>query len=433
MNRPIKSAGPASLWAATAPPAPATGAPPTGEHRADVLVIGAGFTGLATALAAAERGADVVLLEAGEIGSGGSGLNNGQVIPCMARVDPDEIVAAHGADKGEALVALIRDSAQTTFELIRRHGIDCEAVQNGWLQPAHTPGRVERISRPRFEQWRRRGAPVELLDADQVAALTGSRYWHGGWRNPSGGHVNPLALARGLARAAIGAGVRLHTRSPVVGMERAGETWRVRTDAATVLARRVVIATNAYGTGRVWPGLDRSWVPRRSYQMATAPLPETVRRSILPTDAAMSDTHGDLYFCRFDRGGRLVTGGALILDHDFEPRLKRRIGERLARLFPQIGRPEFDYVWHGQLSMTVDKLPHLHALAEGVITWVGCNGRGVALGIALGPVLAAAALGAAPAELPLPLTALGRVPAHTLARLIAPWMMVLFRWRDAQP
>jgi glycine/D-amino acid oxidase-like deaminating enzyme len=292
---------------------------------------------------------------------------------------------------------------------------------------------VERISRPRFEQWRRRGAPVELLDADQVAALTGSRYWHGGWRNPTGGHVNPLALARGLARAAIGAGVRLHTRSPVVGMERVGETWRVRTDAATVLARRVVVATNAYGTGRVWPGLDRSWVPRRSYQMATAPLPETVRRSILPTDAAMSDTHGDLYFCRFDRGGRLVTGGALILDHDFEPRLKRRIGERLARLFPQIGRPEFDYVWHGQLSMTVDKLPHLHALAESVITWVGCNGRGVALGIALGPVLAAAALGAAPAELPLPLTALGRVPAHTLARLIAPWMMVLFRWRDAQP
>jgi glycine/D-amino acid oxidase-like deaminating enzyme len=216
-------------------------------------------------------------------------------------------------------------------------------------------------------------------------------------------------------------------------MERIGESWQVRTDAATLLARHVVIATNAYGTDRVWPGLDRSWVPRRSYQMATAPLSEAVRRSILPTDMAMSDTHGDLYFCRFDRRGRLVTGGALILDHDFEPRLKRRIGERLALLFPQIGGPAFDYVWHGQLSMTVDKLPHLHALAEGVITWVGCNGRGVALGIALGPVLAAAALGATPAELPLPLTALGRVPAHTLATLIAPWMMVLFRWRDAQP
>jgi glycine/D-amino acid oxidase-like deaminating enzyme len=83
--------------------------------------------------------------------------------------------------------------------------------------------------------------------------------------------------------------------------------------------------------------------------------------------------------------------------------------------------------------MTEDKLPHLHALADGVFTWVGCNGRGVALGIALGPVLAAAALGTAPADLPLPLTALGRVPAHALAARIAPWMLALFRWRDAQP
>jgi glycine/D-amino acid oxidase-like deaminating enzyme len=433
MTRQPASASPTSLWAATAPQAPASGSLPSGEHHADVLVIGAGFTGLSTALAAAEHGADVVLLEAAEVGAGGSGLNNGQVIPCLSRADPDEIVAARGADKGEALVALIRDSAQTTFELIRRHAIRCDAVQNGWLQPAHTPGRVARISRPRFEQWRRRGAPVELLDADAVAALTGSPYWHGGWRNPSGGHVDPLALARGIARAAIGAGVRLYTRSAAIGMERVGAAWCVRTDAATVLAKRVVIATNAYGTDRVWPGLDRSWVPMRSYQMATAPLPEAVRRSILPTDTALSDTHGDLYFCRFDRRGRLVTGGALIFDHDFEPRLKRRIGERLARLFPQIGSPAFDHVWHGQLSMTEDKLPHMHALADGVITWVGCNGRGVALGIALGPVLAAAALGAAPADLPLPLTALGRVPAHALAARIAPWMLALFRWRDAQP
>ncbi|MCX7139522.1 MAG: FAD-dependent oxidoreductase [Proteobacteria bacterium] len=432
MTQHAQSDSPVSLWADTAPAAPATDSLPSGEHRADVLVIGAGFTGLSTALAAAGRGADVVLLEAAEIGSGGSGLNNGQVIPCLSRADPDEIVAARGAGKGEALVALIRDSAQATFDLIRRHKIACDAVQNGWLQPAHTPGRVERISKPRFEQWRRRGAPVELLDQDAVAALTGSRYWHGGWRNPTGGHVDPLALARGLARAAMDAGVRLHTRSPVIGMERAGEGWLVRTDAATVLAKRVVIATNAYGTDRVWPGLDRSWVPMRSYQMATSPLPDTVRRSILPSDTAMSDTHGDLYFCRFDRRGRLVTGGALIFDRDFEPRLKRRIGDRMALLFPQIGEPSFDYVWHGQLSMTEDKLPHMHALAEGVITWVGCNGRGVALGIALGPVLADAALGAAPADLPLPLTELGRVPAHALAARIAPWMLALFRWRDAQ-
>ncbi len=236
---------PPSLWAASAPPAPATQALPEGEHRCELLVVGGGFSGLTAALAGARRGADTVLLEAAEIGWGASGRNNGQVIPTLTRADPDILVREFGTEHGEALVGLLRDSANVVFELIRELRIDCEAVQNGWVQPAHRASRLA-LSRSRHDQWQKRGAPVEMLSREQVAAITGSDFWHGGWQNRSGGHINPLAFARGLAGAALASGVRVHTRSPVTGLERRGDDWLARVGQSTIKARRVILATHGY-------------------------------------------------------------------------------------------------------------------------------------------------------------------------------------------
>ena len=423
---------PPSLWAATAAPAPDTPPLAPGEHKAEVVVIGGGFTGLSTALALAERGAQVMLLEAAEIGWGASGRNNGQVIPTLSRADPAAIIARFGMEKGEALARLVGDSAAYLFDLVRKHRIDCEAVQNGWVQPAHTPGRVERISRVRVEQWRRLGSPAESLDRDQVAEITGSRYWHGGWRNPTGGHIDPLGFARGLARVAQRAGAHVHSRSPVTGLESEGDGWRVQLRDARVIAKRVVVATNAYSDD-AFPSLAGSIVTVPSYQMATEPLPEHVRESVLPANCAMSDTHGDLYFARKDARGRLVTGGALVLGYDFADRLRLRIGRRLAMLWPELHGVRFDFVWHGKLSMTQDGLPHFHKLGENAYAWIGCNGRAVALGTALGPVFADAVLGAPEASLPVPITRMGRIPAHAIAQSVAGFALLPYRWRDARP
>jgi glycine/D-amino acid oxidase-like deaminating enzyme len=426
---------PPSLWASSARAAPPTTALGAAETRADVVVIGGGFTGLCAALRLAENGVDAVLLEAAELGWGGSGRNNGQVIPCLSRADPDGLVQAFGPDKGEALVRLIRDSASIVFDLIRKHGIQCEAVQNGWVQPAHRPGRMT-LTRSRYEQWRRRGAPVELLDRDAVGAITGSTYWHGGWQNPTGGHINPLGFVRGLAQAAQKAGARIFTHSAAVSMAPAGSGWRVRTASGAVTARKVLIATHAYGgffAPRLWPGLARTVVPVRSYQMATPPLAPEVRRRILPHNHAMSDTHGDLYFCHFDGAGRLVTGGALVLPFNYEERLQRRIGARMAMLFPALreaGALQFEHVWHGNIAMTTDGLPHVHKLAEGVYAWLGDNGRGVALAAALGGVLANAARGVPETTLPLPFMPLAPIPLHALAVKAAPRALLGYRWHD---
>ena len=417
---------PPSLWAATAPPPPDTAAL-DGETRADLCVVGAGFTGLSAALHAAEGGASVAVLEAGAIGWGASGRNNGQVIPNLSRMDPDEIARRFG-DKGEAFVGLVRDSASLVFDLIRTHGIEAEAVQNGWLQPAHRTSRMK-LAESRVRQWGSRGAPVELLDRDAMARLAGSDHWYGGWINRTGGRINPLGLTRGLAAAALRAGAVVFTHSPAVALMRESAAWVVRTPRGRVVADRVILATNAY-SDELWPGLKREMIPVASYQMATVPLSDNVRRTILPEGHALSDTRGDLHFFRFDANGRLVTGGGLVIGRNWRARIIARIGARVARVYPQLGVPQFDHVWWGYVGITTDRAPHVHELAPGVTTWVGCNGRGVALGVAIGRELARQALGTPWEALPLLREELRPIPAYGFARAIAPLAVLERRWRD---
>jgi glycine/D-amino acid oxidase-like deaminating enzyme len=423
---------PSSLWASVTPdrpPAPAL----EGEARADVAIVGGGITGLSAALELASRGRSVVLAEAASVGWGASGRNNGQVIPTMTGAEPDAMAGRFG-EVGERFAQLVSDSASFVFDLVRRHGIDCEAVQNGWFQPAHSPGRVK-LSAARVAAWARRGAPVRLLDAAETAELVGSKDWYGGMLNASGGHLNPLAYVRGLAKAAEAAGVRIFEGTPVGALERAAGGWRLSTPKGEIHADRVLLASNGYTdwfSASLGPKIAHSLVPILSWQMATAPQPEHVRASVLPGLQALSDTHGDLRFFRWDARGRLVSGGALIVPFDGARRLQASIGKRLAGIFPQMGVPKFDFVWNGRIGMTHDRMPRFHRLGEGLWTWEACNGRGVALASALGPVFADALDGKAERDLAVPLTEVRPYPFHALAKLVAPTMLAWYRFKDTR-
>jgi glycine/D-amino acid oxidase-like deaminating enzyme len=423
---------PDSLWAAMTPRGPDL-PELVGTTEADVIVIGGGFTGLSTALHLREAGVDVAIVEAMEPGWGASGRNNGQVIPTLSRPDPDDIIARHGA-AGERFVALLRDSASTLFDVVRRCQIQAEQEQAGWVQPVHSLGRIK-IAERRVRQWSKFGASVELLSRDQTRHMLGSDAWFGGFWNKTGGHINPLALSRGLARVVLDRGGRIYARSPAAGFERTGNRWVVKTDNGQISGRALIVATNAY-TGEfsksLMPAIAHEVMPVLSWQMATQPLSDDVRKSIIPGRQAMSDTHGELYFARYDARNRLVTGGAVIGPGNKAERLKLRVAERLQRLWPQIGQVNFDYVWNGYVGMTTDFLPRIHRLGPDAYGWTGCNGRAVALSIALGDELSKAVRGLPESNLALPFSDPAPIAAHGLLRRLAPLMLMVYRRRDAR-
>ena len=423
---------PCSLWVAVTPPGPDL---PRliGTAAADVVVIGGGFTGLSAALHLREAGVDVAIVEAMESGWGASGRNNGQVIPTLSRHDPEDIIARHGA-AGERFVGLLRDSASVLFDLARRYQIQAELEQTGWVQPVHSPGRIK-IAERRVRQWSKFGASVELLSRDETRKMLGSEAWFGGFWNRSGGHINPLALSRGLARVVLDRGGRIYAGSPALGVERRNDRWIVRTEKAEISGRVLIMATNAYTAAfskSLMPAIAHEVMPVLSWQMATQPLSDTVRLTVIPGRQAMSDTHGELYFARYDARNRLVTGGAVIGPGNKPERLKAIVAERLQRLWPQIGPVEFGYVWNGYLGMTTDSFPRIHRLGRNAYGWTGCNGRALALSIALGDELSKAVQGVAEKDLALPFSDPAPILAHGLLRRLAPLMLMLYRWRDAR-
>jgi len=227
---------------------------------------------LSTALHLREAGVDVAVVEAMEPGWGASGRNNGQVIPTLSRPDPDDIVAKHGP-AGERFVALLRDSASILFDLARRYQIQAEQEQAGWVQPVHSPGRIK-IAERRVRQWSKFGAPVELLSRDQTRQMLGSDAWFGGFWNKTGGHINPLALSRGLARVVLDRGGRIYARSPATRFERQNGRWVVKTERGEISGRALIVATNAY-TGEfsksLMPAIAHEVMPVLSWQMAKPP------------------------------------------------------------------------------------------------------------------------------------------------------------------
>jgi len=423
---------PNSLWAAVTPSGPDL-PELTGTQQADVIVIGGGFTGLSTALHLREAGVDVAIVEAAEPGWGASGRNNGQVIPTLSRPDPEDIVARHG-EAGERFVGMLRDSASYLFDVTRRYNIDAEGEQAGWVQPVHSPGRIK-IAERRVRQWSKFGAPVELLSREQTRDMLGSDAWFGGFWNRTGGHINPLALARGLARTVLGLGARIYARSPAESFERRNDRWVVKTAKGEISGRALVVATNAYSgefSKSLAPDIAREVMPVLSWQMATQPLSDNVRKTIIPGRQAMSDTHGELYFARYDARNRLVTGGALISPREAPAKLKPMLAARLQRLWPQIGAVGFDHVWSGYVGMTSDFMPRIHRLGPDAYAWAGCNGRAVALSIALGAELSRAVQGYPDGELALPFTAPAPLLAHGVLRYVKPLMLMLYRYRDAR-
>jgi glycine/D-amino acid oxidase-like deaminating enzyme len=398
-----------------------------GERKSDLAVIGGGFTGLSTALHAERAGLSVVLLEAKNIAWGASGRNAGFVVPNFAKMDPDAIVSRLGEERGERLIGLAGRGADKVFGLIAEFDIDCDAQQSGWIQPAHAKKILPQIE-ARFAQWAKRGRPVEWLDADAVTRMTGCRGYAGGWIDRSGGVINPVKYALGLADAAERSGAAIFEDSTVTGIKRLGANWALTTASGSVVAEKVIVATNALG-GNLLPQLSRAFIPLKIYQIATQPLPMAVRQRILPGGQCVSDTRRNLFTFRLDAQNRLITGGMNVLDAGADRRVPRTIHRRLASLLDLPDLPPLAFAWSGLAAITPDFLPHLLDLGPGLVAAIGCNGRGIAITTMLGEVLADWAHGAAPDDLAVPYGPPSVLPR--LARYAPQMLLPISMLRDA--
>ena len=232
-----------NLWHATAPAAPETRSLAS-DISVDVAVIGGGFTGLSAALHLAEKGVKVAVAEAKMIGFGGSGRNVGLVNAGMW-TKPDDLIATLGVDAGSRLLTELGDGPSVVYDLVARHAIQCEAVRNGTLHMAVGAEGLAEL-RDREAQWKKFGAPVEVLSAARAKSLTGAEGFAGALLDRRAGTIQPLAYARGLARAALAAGAEIYTETPLLAAERKGDVWKLTMPGGSITAKSVILAIQCF-------------------------------------------------------------------------------------------------------------------------------------------------------------------------------------------
>lgn len=384
------------LWQDTA----AAGTFGDAPRDCDLVIVGGGFTGLACALFAAQAGLSVTLLEAAQIGAGGSGRNVG-LVNAGLWLPPDDLLATLGPVIGPRFLQTFSDAPGLVFELIERHQIRCEARREGTLHAAHAMAGLKGLQ-ARHAAWGRLEAPVDLLDAEAMAEATGTRAFAGGLLDRRAGTVNPMGYARGLARAAQAAGARIIEALPVTALSRDGTGWRIDTGQGALCAGKVVLATNAY-SAQLRPEVARCVSIIRYQQVATAPLGARAAH-ILRGGQGLWDTGLVMRSLRKDAEGRLILGTMGPLHGDAASGASRTwAARRIREWFPKMGNVSFDHAWDGRIAMTPDHLPRILRLDEGLFCPVGYNGRGITTGTVFGRALAEMLAGQGDA-LPLPLT-----------------------------
>lgn len=361
----------------------------SGEFPADLVIIGGGYTGLSAALHAAKDGATVCLIEAKEFGAGGSGRNVG-LVNAGLWLPPEAINARLGKAAGTRLSGILSKAPDLVFDLIEEFAMACEPERSGTLHCAHAPRGMKDLEN-RHRQLSAQGAPVHLLSRDQAVARVGSDQVHGALFDPRAGTIQPLAYAKGLARAAIETGAHLFENTPALSVNKTGDAWHVLTPKGQVNARKLILATNAYMTpitGLKAPDI----VPVHYFQAATNPLPRDMLAEILPGKEGCWDTALVMSSWRLDQEGRLIIGAMGKLGHVAQAAHRDWVQRKLAKMFPALRGAALQHTWSGRIAMTAEYLPKLLALDPSALVSFGYSGRGIGPGTAFGAHMARALL-----------------------------------------
>ena len=355
-----------------------------GNLRADVAVVGAGFTGISAALSLAERGYDVVVLEAKRVGWGASGRNGGQLIDGF--VDTGKIEARLGADAANLAYRMGLECRDLVVDRVKRYGIDCD-LKFGFVDLALKQRDIDYF-RSEIDRKIRLNYPhrMQFVPREEMSSIVGSDRYIGGLVNAGNGHLHPLNLCLGEARAASSLGVRIFERSPVSGI-RHGSCAVVETANGTVQAGKVVLAGNAY-LGRAEPKLFGAVIPAGSYMIATERLDPALAMKLLPQDMAACDQRVTLDYFRLSADKRLLFGGLCNYSGRDPRSISATLRPKMLKVFPQLGDAEIDFEWGGYIAISINRIPQLGRIGENSYYAQGYSGHGLAPSHLAGKIIA---------------------------------------------
>jgi gamma-glutamylputrescine oxidase len=360
-----------------------------GEVRADVCVIGGGFSGISTALTLAERGYSVDLVEQNKIGWGASGRNGGQMIGGTA--GDDHLNRKLSPDYADMIWDIGYRGNEIIEERVEKYAIQCD-LKHGYIETAYKP-RHMRYFEAHYEELQRRGFgdKVRMVPRNEIEETVGSKVYIGGLINNRNGHIHPLNLCIGEARAAEKLGVSIFENSSVTEIVH-GEKPLVKTSAGQIVADKVVVTGNAYNRleqkrikGQVFPA--------GSYIIATEPLSEEEARQINPLDMAIGDLNTVVDYYRLSADRRLLFGGRCNYSGREPKSIRAWIEPRMLKVYPQLKGKRIDYEWGGNVGIIVNRVPLLGRIEPNVFYAMGYSGHGVNVSHVAGEIMADAVAG----------------------------------------
>ncbi|MER0040749.1 MULTISPECIES: FAD-binding oxidoreductase [unclassified Pseudomonas] len=357
----------------------------------DVCVIGAGYTGLSTALFLLENGFRVTVLEAAKVGFGASGRNGGQIVNSYSR-DIDVIEKQVGARQAQLLGEMAFEGGRIIRERVAKYGIQCD-LKDGGVFAAITGKQLGHLEAQK-KLWERYGhTQLELMDERRIREVVGTDRYVGGMLDMSGGHIHPLNLALGEAAAVTSLGGAIYEQSPATRIDR-GPQPVVHTPNGQVKAKFVVVAGNAY-LGGLMPELAAKSMPCGTQVLTTEPLSDELAHSLLPQDYCVEDCNYLLDYYRLSADKRLIYGGGVVYGARDPADIEAIIRPKLLKTFPQLKDVKIDYTWTGNFLLTLSRLPQVGRIGDNIYYSQGCSGHGVTYTHLAGKVLAEALRGQA--------------------------------------
>ena len=370
MSQTIEHTG--SYYAYSANPTPERPAL-RGSLRADVCVIGAGYTGISTALHLAEAGFKVVVLEAARVGWGASGRNGGQIVNSYSR-DIDVIEARHGAEAARKLGAMAFEGGKIIRERIAKYNIQCD-LKDGNVFAAFTQKQLDELAAKKA-LWERYGhTGLQLIDKAGMKNIVSSDQYHGALLDTWGGHIHPLNLVLGEAAAFESLGGQIFEQSAVVSVEK-GKPAKVKTAQGEVVADTVVVAGNAY-LGNLIPQLAEKTLPCGTQVVTTEPLDPALAKSLLPGDNCVEDCNYLLDYYRLTADNRLLYGGGTVYGARDPGEIESLVRPKMLKTFPQLENVKIAFGWTGNFSLTLSRLPQVGRVDDNIYYSQGCSGHGV--------------------------------------------------------